>query len=180
MSNPTPIDREKDCPFLLKVYNRIGRHHNVPLEDELQLYTWKDATLGELALLIQEVIPEARHIDARISFRLVFLDTAVAKYTFKTLGKVINSEETPDQAKTLEECKFFIGDFLDVAIFDGPPPNQPSSSHHSSFGSTTSFISGNRQFSSSSRHGFHGGGGGGGFGRYSNNDKRRSFGRSRY
>ncbi|KAI9302505.1 Sin3 associated polypeptide p18-domain-containing protein, partial [Cunninghamella echinulata] len=176
-----------DCPFLLKVYNQVGRHHNildfqidsVPIEDELQLYTWKDATLGELALLIQEVIPEARHIDARISFRLVFLDTGNAKYIFKQLGKVINSEETPDQNKTLEECKFYIGDYLDVAIYDGPPPSSTTgivgagAAASSSLSSNTSFkSSGNRYYSSSRR--------GGGFGRYSNNDRGRPFGRQKY
>ncbi|CAO3607975.1 unnamed protein product [Cunninghamella echinulata] len=181
MPKPTN-DREKDCPFLLKVYNQYSQFQidSVPIEDELQLYTWKDATLGELALLIQEVIPEARHIDARISFQLVFLDTGNAKYIFKQLGKVINSEETPDQNKTLEECKFYIGDYLDVAIYDGPPPSittgivgAGAAASSSLTSPITSFkSSGNKYYSSSRR--------GGGFGRYSNNDRGRPFRRQKY
>ncbi|TKC44743.1 hypothetical protein EI555_008338 [Monodon monoceros] len=51
-----PIDREKTCPLLLRVFTtNYGRHHrmhefsrgNVP-SCELQIYTWMDATLKEL------------------------------------------------------------------------------------------------------------------------------------
>ncbi|KAI8082927.1 Sin3 associated polypeptide p18-domain-containing protein [Halteromyces radiatus] len=126
------IDREKVCPFLLKVYSKIGSHHKPydyqitrqPVEDEIQLYTWKDATLGELALLLQEVVPEARHVDARIAFRLVYLDVRTGRYEHTDIGRVVNAEETPDQMKTLDDCKFLIGDFLDVAIYMGPKPMQ--------------------------------------------------------
>ncbi|KAI9318450.1 Sin3 associated polypeptide p18-domain-containing protein [Dichotomocladium elegans] len=123
------IDREKECPFLLRIFTRVGGHHapseftvrSVPTNDELQLYTWKNATLEELALLIQEVVPEARHPDARISFRLVYLDSQRATYQVKDLGRVVNIKPTNDRAKTLDDCRFFIGDYLDVAVYVGPP-----------------------------------------------------------
>ncbi|KAL0621375.1 Histone deacetylase complex subunit SAP18 [Plecturocebus cupreus] len=51
-----PVDREKTCPLLLRVFTTNGRHHrmgrvfgNVP-PSELQIYTWMDATLKELKL----------------------------------------------------------------------------------------------------------------------------------
>ncbi|KAI9010330.1 Sin3 associated polypeptide p18-domain-containing protein [Phycomyces nitens] len=126
----TPIDREKECPFLLRVFTKQGAHHrlneftveNTPSADELQLYTWRNATLDELAQLIQQVIPEAQHHDARISFRLVYLDSARATFLYRDLGRILTSKPSPDQTKTLEDCNFFIGDYLDVAIFIGPPP----------------------------------------------------------
>ncbi|KAI7862856.1 Sin3 associated polypeptide p18-domain-containing protein [Spinellus fusiger] len=125
----TPIDREKECPFLLRVFTKKGSHHRVndftlhstPSTDELQLYTWRNATLDELAQLIQQVIPEAQHHDARISFRLVYLDSSRATFLYRDLGRVMAGKTSPDQSKTLEECNFFIGDYLDVAIFIGPP-----------------------------------------------------------
>ncbi|KAJ9582506.1 hypothetical protein L9F63_003199 [Diploptera punctata] len=62
-----PVDREKTCPLLLRVFCNTGRHHNildysrgnVPA-NELQIYTWMDATLREITSLVKEVNPEAR------------------------------------------------------------------------------------------------------------------------
>jgi histone deacetylase complex subunit SAP18 len=61
---PTPeIDREKTCPLLLRVFSKLGSHHKLeefgkrgeePAE-EVQVYTWADATLRELTDLVQEV-----------------------------------------------------------------------------------------------------------------------------
>lgn len=82
----------------------------------------KDATLEELAQLIQEVTPEAQLPDSRLSFRLVYLDSQRGVYLSKPLGRVHNGRPTEDQKKTLDQLRFFIGDYLDVAIFTGPPP----------------------------------------------------------
>ncbi|KAI8372894.1 Sin3 associated polypeptide p18-domain-containing protein [Radiomyces spectabilis] len=130
MAQTVPVNREKDCPFLLRVFTRLGGFHaarqfsleGVPEEDELQLYTWKDATLEELAQLIREVIPDAQHPDARIVFRLIYLDSDRAMFRSRNLGRVTYIEPSADQSKTLDECNFVIGDYLDVAIHIGPPP----------------------------------------------------------
>lgn len=82
----------------------------------------KNATLEELAKLIEQVIPEAQDADARIAFRLVYLDTERARYQSRDIGRVVAAKPTEDQKKTLEECQFYIGDFLDVAVYVGPPP----------------------------------------------------------
>lgn len=68
------------------------------------------------------MIPEARDPDARIAFRLVYLDTERARYQSRDIGRVVPAKPTEDQKKTLEECQFYIGDYLDVAVFIGPPP----------------------------------------------------------
>ncbi|KAI8978974.1 Sin3 associated polypeptide p18-domain-containing protein [Pilobolus umbonatus] len=104
------VDREKVCPFLLRVFIGPGRHNK------------KNATLEEIAQLISEVNPEAQHPDARLSFRLVYLDSQNARYSTRELGRVYPAHPTPEQTKTLEDFRFFIGDYLDVAIFIGPPP----------------------------------------------------------
>lgn len=67
------------------------------------------------------MIPEARDPDARIAFRLIYLDVERARYQCKDVGRVVPAKPTEDQKKTLEECQFFIGDYLDVAVFIGPP-----------------------------------------------------------
>ncbi|KAJ8655948.1 hypothetical protein O0I10_008388 [Lichtheimia ornata] len=125
----TTIDREKECPFLLRIFTRVGGHHanheytidSVPSTDELQLYTWMNATLEELAQLIQEVVPDAQHPDARVAFRLIYLDSQRATYRSRDIGRVVNAKANNDQQKTLDDCRFFIGDYLDVAIYIGPP-----------------------------------------------------------
>ncbi|KAG2182296.1 hypothetical protein INT43_007223 [Umbelopsis isabellina] len=129
------VDREKDCPFLLRLFCKSGGHHSgndfdlkrVPSKDELQLYTWQDATLEEIAQLIMDVYPEAQLPDARLSFRLVYLDSQRARYTFKDIGRVAVNPKAANQTdhqKTLDSARFMIGDYLDVAIYDGPPPQR--------------------------------------------------------
>jgi histone deacetylase complex subunit SAP18 len=114
------------------------------------------------------VIPEAQDPDARIAFRLIYLDTERARYQSRDIGRVVPAKPTEDQKKTLEECQFYIGDYLDVAVFIGPPPlNQ---------------MRGNRQFGGrDSGRGARDGGRFGG-GRLGGNDKggRRNFGGAPY
>ncbi|KAJ0047541.1 hypothetical protein Pint_15958 [Pistacia integerrima] len=77
-----PVDREKTCPLLLRVFTKIGSHHSVEdfavrgkePKDEVQIYTWKDATLRELTDLVKEVASEARRRNAKLSFAFVYPD----------------------------------------------------------------------------------------------------------
>ena len=43
-----------------------------PVEDEVQIYTWMDATLRELSDLIKEVSPSARERNSQLSFAIVY------------------------------------------------------------------------------------------------------------
>lgn len=90
-------------------------------ENSLLILYRKNATLEEIAQLIEHVIPEARDPDARIAFRLVYLDSERARYSSRDIGRVVAANPTDDHGKTLDDCKFFIGDYLDVAIYIGPP-----------------------------------------------------------
>nr|GMD34771.1 histone deacetylase complex subunit SAP18-like [Ipomoea batatas] len=77
-----PVDREKTCPLLLRVFTKIGGHHTESdfavrgkePKDEVQIYTWMDANLRELTDLVKEVAPEARKRDAMLSFAFVYPD----------------------------------------------------------------------------------------------------------
>lgn len=69
------------CPLLLRVFCSTGRHHspsefmhgNVP-SNELQIYTWQDATLRELTALVRDVNPETRRKGTYFDFALVSPD----------------------------------------------------------------------------------------------------------
>jgi len=118
------IDREKVCPFLLRVFCKRGSHHRIedftinrqPVEDEIQIYTWKDASLRELASLLAEVDPKYAKHGTSISFKSVYLDNIRARYNSKDLGVVNLSKPAKTDDTTLDENKFIIGDFIDVAI----------------------------------------------------------------
>merc|ERR1712046_523319 len=119
------IDREKTCPALLRVFIKLGSHHGPreftlrgkePTHDEVQIYTWPDATLRELTTLIKEVNDASRRRDARISFALVYPDKR-GEPVVRQIGRVFSSRRTEDDTKALRDHGFQIGDFLDVAIF---------------------------------------------------------------
>lgn len=52
------------CPLLLRVFHKLGGHHRLEdfarvkgdeADEEVQIYTWPDATLRELSDLVKEV-----------------------------------------------------------------------------------------------------------------------------
>uniref|UniRef100_T1ISM3 Histone deacetylase complex subunit SAP18 n=1 Tax=Strigamia maritima TaxID=126957 RepID=T1ISM3_STRMM len=125
-----PIDREKTCPLLLRVFCNTGRHHNVSEygrgnvpANELQIYTWKDATLKELMSLVKDVNPGARRRGTAFDFALVFPDVYGSNYNMRDVGRTCSGDKSRDDSKTLAAIKFKIGDFLDVAVT--PPSNGP-------------------------------------------------------
>ncbi|XP_044491859.1 histone deacetylase complex subunit SAP18 [Mangifera indica] len=120
-----PVDREKTCPLLLRVFTKIGGHHSredfavrgKEPKDEVQIYTWKDANLCELTDLVKEVASAARRRDARLSFAFVYPDKN-GRFVLREVGKTLSygNGRRLDDGKTLAELGFEIGDYLDVAI----------------------------------------------------------------
>ncbi|KAJ3099657.1 Histone deacetylase complex subunit sap18 [Phlyctochytrium bullatum] len=119
------VDREKTCPFLVRLFCKSGGHHSVeeysssklPVAGELQIHTWKDASLRELASILCKSYPEAAETSAKITFRSAYQDvTRGGVYHLKELGTITNYRRTPDEERTLDEARFVIGDFIDVAI----------------------------------------------------------------
>lgn len=117
------IDREKTCPLLLRVFCNLNGRHNTKSEyirgapdNELQIYTWLDASLKELTRLITEVYPEAKVKGTTFSFGVAWPNPHARTYGFKEIGKTTMGTKGNDDAATLKSKKFVIGDFLDVAI----------------------------------------------------------------
>ncbi|GAB2300930.1 hypothetical protein Dimus_034965 [Dionaea muscipula] len=120
-----PVDREKTCPLLLRVFTQKGAHHTKEdfavrgkePKDEVQIYTWKDATLRELTDLVKEVHPEARKREAKLSFAFVYPDR-YGRFVVRQVGMTYSNgnKRNLDETKALSELNFQIGDYLDVAI----------------------------------------------------------------
>ncbi|KAJ4712919.1 histone deacetylase complex subunit SAP18-like [Melia azedarach] len=120
-----PVDREKTCPLLLRVFTKIGSHHTAEdfavrgkePKDEVQIYTWKDATLRELTDLVKEVAPEARRRNAKLSFAFVYPDKR-GRFVLRQVGVThsYGNGRRLDDSKALADLSFEIGDYLDVAI----------------------------------------------------------------
>ncbi|KAK9453717.1 Sin3 associated polypeptide p18-domain-containing protein [Dipodascopsis uninucleata] len=132
MSNAAPIkvDRQKVPPFLLRLFFKQGGFHSLddfssprrfPVDEELQIYTWRDCTLKELHSLLASAVPEAAN--ARCKFRLVYLArNGHGEYTKRDIG--IYSPRTDinngpgAKRDTLAHLRFMIGDFIDVSYSD--------------------------------------------------------------
>uniref|UniRef100_T1KN61 18 kDa Sin3-associated polypeptide n=1 Tax=Tetranychus urticae TaxID=32264 RepID=T1KN61_TETUR len=110
-----PVDREKTCPLLLRVFLSNGRHHspieynrgNVP-SNELQIYTWMDASLKELTNLVKEVNPDARRKGTYFDFALVFPDLRTPGYRMRDIGSTCSGQKGVDDTKTLAQSRFQI------------------------------------------------------------------------
>lgn len=84
--------------------------------DELDIYTWKDATLKELSELVKQVVPQAKARNARLGFSLAYPDKR-GRYLLREVGMTFNGRRSPDENKTLDSARFDIGDYLTVEIF---------------------------------------------------------------
>uniref|UniRef100_K3WSX0 Histone deacetylase complex subunit SAP18 n=1 Tax=Globisporangium ultimum (strain ATCC 200006 / CBS 805.95 / DAOM BR144) TaxID=431595 RepID=K3WSX0_GLOUD len=124
MRDNAPIDRETHCPFLLRVFCSTGGPHRKedfekldenPIEDELHIYTWPDATLREIADLVQDSNSDARRSSARMGFSIVS-QIRDGRIVMRKVGWVnSNRRKTGDEDKTLAALRFEPGDYLDVA-----------------------------------------------------------------
>ncbi|KII94727.1 hypothetical protein PLICRDRAFT_693069 [Plicaturopsis crispa FD-325 SS-3] len=142
------VQREKTAPFLIRAFVKVGGFHRLslfedgtlPIADETQLFTWKDATLRELLTTLRLTAPptlEHRHPLARYSFRAVYADSATrGRFAQKDLGlvysrdilgepgsilggaapRLLKDEDERDGERTLEELRFHPGDYMCVAL----------------------------------------------------------------
>ncbi|KAI0043493.1 hypothetical protein FA95DRAFT_1609352 [Auriscalpium vulgare] len=98
------VDREKTAPFLIRTFVKVGSFHRlaqfqdgpIPVGDEQQIFTWKDATLLEVLTTLRlggPQTPEFRHPLARYAFRAVYADSANrGMYAQKDLGTVYSRD----------------------------------------------------------------------------------------
>ena len=78
------VNRVKQCPTLLRCFWKLHRSNSINSyrmasqgqlpNQEVQIYTWPDATLKELCELLQGVIPNAGNENAKLLLSLVFID----------------------------------------------------------------------------------------------------------
>ncbi|KAL1465555.1 hypothetical protein WDU94_005112 [Cyamophila willieti] len=116
------VDREKTCPLLLRVFTNFGKHNNVAdytngfPPNQLQIYTWMDASLRELTNLIREVNPEAQQRGTCFYFTLLTPERGTSRFHVRDIGQTICGQKCPDDNKTLQQSRFIIGDYMDVKI----------------------------------------------------------------
>ena len=77
------IDREKICPFLIRCFWSTSRPYSsldydtrkgkLP-QNEVQIYTWKDANILEITELLKEAIPATCQKNITISYAFVYPD----------------------------------------------------------------------------------------------------------
>jgi histone deacetylase complex subunit SAP18 len=111
------VDREKTCPFLMRTFVKVGGQfrpedfespHKLP-EDELQIYTWHDATLREITDLVRDVKESARGRGAKLVFSLVYPDSR-GRMNIRDVGVTFSSgRRTPDEHRRLDQLRFQIG-----------------------------------------------------------------------
>ncbi|KAK3098898.1 hypothetical protein FSP39_024110 [Pinctada imbricata] len=97
--------------------------------NELQIYTWLDATLKELTSLVKEVNPDARQKGTFFDFAIVYPDPRAPVYRLREIGTTCSGHRGQDDNVTLASKKFVIGDYLDIAVTPprdrpGPPPRR--------------------------------------------------------
>ncbi|CAB4068939.1 SAP18 [Lepeophtheirus salmonis] len=131
------VNREKVCPLLLRVFCSTSRHN--PLTEYsrgklLKINYPRSLLTPSLILqiltlyfiyyesLVREVNPDARRKGTFFDFALVFPNLSSrgnmsgSGYMSRDIGTTVSGQKGPDDSKTLSQCRFTIGDYLDIAI----------------------------------------------------------------
>lgn len=82
---------------------------------EMQIYTWKDATLRELVEAIRSAKPSARPNSAK--FEVSFAYPVPDGIEVRRVGSLHAGRAGSDDQLTLARLRFETGDFLAVSIF---------------------------------------------------------------
>ena len=119
----TEINREKICPFLVKLYYKENEFNSLedmnagkfPVSRELHIYTWMDASLRELTMLIRDSLDFAKRKDANLNFSFIFPDSKGVLQR-KEIGNVHTYKKYNDDNKTLKQLSFSVGDYIDICL----------------------------------------------------------------
>ncbi|CAH0492008.1 unnamed protein product [Peronospora effusa] len=89
-----------------------------PIANELHIYTWPDATLREIADLVQDSNTDAQKPNMRLSICIVS-ETRDGRLLMRKIGYVNSSRRRcADDHKTLASVRFHPGDLLDIALVE--------------------------------------------------------------
>jgi len=117
------INREKICPFLIRLFYKENDFNSLedmntsryPSTRELHIYTWMDASLRELTMLIRDSVDFAKRKDAILNYSFIFPDSK-GKYQRKEIGSIHMYKKGQDDNKSLQQLRFTIGDYIDISI----------------------------------------------------------------
>ncbi|EUD66626.1 hypothetical protein C922_02947 [Plasmodium inui San Antonio 1] len=122
------IDREKTCPFLLRLFYKLDDEYN-DVEDvrlskksgvqsnELQIYGWLDITMREIVTLVKDFYQESRKRDAHWIFKVYSNEKKQLTFLSRVHSTKYNYRE---DNKTLLSLDYEIGDILLLSImFEG-------------------------------------------------------------
>ena len=120
------VNREKTCPFLLRVFYKInGNNHLSDFEGEkfppeLHIYTWEDANLKELAKFIHDVLKDTViGMYDLYQFSRIHYDsdgTLLRDYAGSVVINDKKSKLNKNMKTSLKEIGFQIGDYFDINI----------------------------------------------------------------
>ncbi|ANQ05837.1 Sin3 associated polypeptide p18-like protein [Plasmodium coatneyi] len=118
------IDREKTCPFLLRLFYKLDDEYN-DVEDvklckesgvqsnELQIYAWLDITMREIVTLVKDFYQESRKRDAHWVFKVYSNEKKELTFLSRVHSTKYNYRE---DNKTLLSLDYEIGDILLLSI----------------------------------------------------------------
>ena len=120
------VNREKVCPFLLRVFYKINGNNNMSdiegdkIIPELNLYTWEDANLKELAKFIHDALKETMlGMYDLYQFSRIHYDsdgTLLRDYAGSVVINDKKSKFNKNNKTSLKEIGFQIGDYFDINI----------------------------------------------------------------
>jgi hypothetical protein len=117
------VNRFETCPTLIRTFYQRNEHHSITdfvktlPSPELYLYTWRDATLRELA---HAIVRSAKLPDVQnVSFNMIFPEVKLGGWSVSQLGVVDLRATMGEEKATLESYGFLPGYFLDVAYTTG-------------------------------------------------------------
>ena len=120
------VDRTKTCPFLLRIFyklnsfNSLNLFHPGSFPKELNIYTWEDVDLEEIAKCIHIALKDTEFgVYDYYRFCRIYYDSK-GTLLKDEIGAVVNNNKYSNLNVNLNKCLkdlgFKIGDYLDINI----------------------------------------------------------------
>uniref|UniRef100_A0AC35TND5 HORMA domain-containing protein n=1 Tax=Rhabditophanes sp. KR3021 TaxID=114890 RepID=A0AC35TND5_9BILA len=122
---PEQLDREKICPFLIKIFIVEKQPHQIKKyrfkdypEDCIEYQTWFDCTLFELTKEIMDLRRNLFKRACQLEFRIIKFDSELKSFDGLNIGTTnsTHTEEIDDGKVKLSSTRFEIGNWIEVCI----------------------------------------------------------------
>jgi len=117
------VNRFRKCPMQVRIYYSYGEHgsllsyrRGVYPKNCIVVFIWMNTTLDEIVSHLKMSERKIRRRGTILDFQIVSLGAQTTRQSARDAGRVCIGVKRPENTKTLNQCRFSVGDIIDVNV----------------------------------------------------------------